>query len=49
MNTSGIIIMVISVTSVLTLCGYCYYKILTEKKPHHPAPLDIDTGDLDED
>ncbi len=48
MTTAGFIVMIVSVAIVLSLCAFCFYKILTEKKPNHKAPLDIDTGDLDD-
>ena len=49
MTTFGWVFMLTSVTGVVTLITYCFYRVLTspgaENKMH--APLDIDTGDLD--
>lgn len=49
MTTAGLIIMVVSVGSVLTLAGFCLYRVLTLPpeivEEHLKAPLDIDTRD----
>jgi len=42
MNVGGWIVMILAISIVLSLCIFCFYKILTEKKPKHKAPLDID-------
>jgi hypothetical protein len=41
--------MAVSVTLVLGLCTFCFWRILREAAPseHHHAPLDIDTRDSD--
>ena len=39
--------MLISISSVVALAGYCYYKVLSKpaSTDHMHAPLDIDTHD----
>jgi hypothetical protein len=50
LNTFGLILMAVTITFVLLLNIFCFWKILTEPDPgeHHHAPLEIDTGDADE-
>jgi hypothetical protein len=48
MTTAGLIVMLVSMVTVLTLTVFCFYKILTEKHREHPAPIDIDTQDREE-
>ena len=48
MNLAGWIVMIIAVSFVLILCGFCFYKILTEKPKDLPSPIDIDTQDREE-
>jgi neurotransmitter:Na+ symporter, NSS family len=41
-------VMIVSVTAVVVLCGYCLYRVLTlppTEEEHLKAPLDIETGD----
>ena len=49
MKTEGWIIMMLSVSMVLTLVGYCLYRVLTlppvEVEEHLHGPPTIDTGD----
>lgn len=49
MEPAGWTIMILSVTSVLALVGYCLFKVLTlppvEAEDHLHAPPAIDTGD----
>jgi hypothetical protein len=49
LTAGGGAIMTLSVLLVLSLCAFCFYRILREPAPseHHHAPLDIDTHDLD--
>lgn len=51
MNTSGWVFLLVSVTSVMALTVYCFYKVLTlppsEEEDLH-GPLDIDTGDQED-
>ncbi len=49
MTTGGWVIMITSMTCVVALVSFCYYKVLThpESTEHMHAPLDIDTHDLD--
>lgn len=47
MTPSGILMMALSVTLVLGLAIFCFYRILTEKPHEHHAPLDIDTHDTE--
>ena len=47
MNALGWIIMGISWGAIFLLCGYCFFKVITTKKENIHAPLDINTGDLD--
>lgn len=50
MTAAGWTIMIVSVTSVLTLVGFCLVKVLTlppvEAEEHLKAPLEIETPDL---
>jgi len=48
MTTLGWIILVISWGAIIALSVFCFYKILKVKKDNIHAPLDIDTGDLEE-
>ncbi len=48
MNTGGWIVMILAIGIVLSLCVFCFYKIVTEKKSIGKAPLDIDTGQREE-
>jgi hypothetical protein len=49
MTPSGWAIMIVSVGSVLTLTGFCLYRVLTlpphVTEEHLKGPLVIDTGD----
>ena len=49
LNTAGTIVMVACIGCVISLMGFCYYRVLREPRPseHHHAPLDIDTHDTD--
>jgi len=46
---AGATIMIVSVTSVLVLTGFCVYRVLmlppVEATEHFKAPLEIDTRD----
>lgn len=49
LTPAGAAIMIVSVSSVLVLTGWCLYKVLTLPpevvQEHLKAPPDIDTGD----
>jgi hypothetical protein len=48
MHPSGWIVMTVSVGSVLTLVGYCLFKVLMlppVEEEHLKGPLEIDTRD----
>lgn len=49
MNGIGLVFMIVSYVLIVSLCGFCFYRVLrtpgVEKTEH--APLDIDTRDLD--
>jgi len=47
MTTGGWVIMITSITSVVALASFCYYKVLSKPQSteHMHAPLDIDTQD----
>ncbi len=49
LNASGWVMLIGCIGLVLSLCTFCFWKIMTEEKPseHHHAPLDIDTHDLE--
>lgn len=49
LTTTGAIVMIGCIASVIALMVYCYYRVLREPRPseHHHAPLDIDTQDTD--
>jgi hypothetical protein len=48
-TTGGWIVMIISVSSVLLLAGFCVFRVLTlppvEAEEHLKGPLEIDTRD----
>ncbi len=49
MTPAGWAIMIVSVGSVLALTAFCFYRVLTlpsSEIEELKAPLDIDTGDL---
>jgi hypothetical protein len=49
MTPAGWAIMIVSVGSVLALTAFCFYRVLTlppSEMDELKAPLDIDTGDL---
>ena len=48
LSTGGVILMTGCVVFVLSLCSFCFWRILRESKPeeHRHVPLDIDTKDL---
>ncbi len=50
LNAGGWIMLVGCIGLVLSLCAFCFWKIMTEPKPseHHHAPLDIDTHDIEQ-
>jgi len=50
MTASGWIFMLASVGFVVGLISYCFWRVLTKPATaeHMHAPLEIDTGDLDE-
>ncbi len=41
-------VMLLSWSAILMLCCFCFWKILHTRRDNIHAPLDIDTGDLDE-
>ncbi len=49
LNSSGLIVMVVSISAVLTLVSFCLYKVFSlppvEVEEHVKGPLEIDTGD----
>jgi len=49
MTGAGWAIMISSISFVLALTAFCFYRVLTlppmEAEEHLKAPLDIDTGD----
>lgn len=49
MTTGGWIFMVSSIGFVLSLVGFCFYRVLTKPAAagHMHAPLEIDTRDQD--
>lgn len=49
MTTVGWVIMITSITCVVALVSFCYYKVLSKpaSTEHMHAPLDIDTHDRD--
>ncbi len=49
LSTGGWIMLIGCIGMVLSLCAFCFWKIMTESKPseHHHAPLDIDTHDVE--
>lgn len=48
MTTAGWIFMLGSITIVVSLVSYCYYRVFSKRTAaeHMHAPLDIDTHDL---
>jgi hypothetical protein len=50
MTVAGWTLLVLSCGSITALVGYCFWKVLTLPHPEEDlhAPLDIDTGDVDE-
>ena len=49
MTTGGWIFMIGSITAVVSLISFCFYRVLTHEHSteHMHAPLDIDTHDAD--
>ena len=49
LSIAGVMLMTICVGLVLSLCAFCFWRILREPRPaeHHHAPLDINTRDAD--
>ena len=47
MTAAGWIIMIVSITSVVALVSFCYYRVLSRPSSteHMLAPLEIDTRD----
>ena len=47
MTTGGWVIMITSITCVVALASFCYYRVLSKPSSadHMHAPLDIDTHD----
>ncbi|HPF39036.1 MAG TPA: hypothetical protein P5081_03195 [Phycisphaerae bacterium] len=49
LNPAGWAVMIVSLSSVIVLIGYCLFRVLTlppvEVTEHMKAPLDIDTRD----
>ena len=52
MTTGGLIVMLFSVGSVLTLVTFCLFRVLSlppvEMEEHLRGSADIDTGDIDD-
>ena len=50
LTAGGWIMLIGCIGLVLSLCAFCFWKILTEQDPseHHHAPLDIDTHDFEQ-
>ncbi len=48
MTTGGWIFMIGSITAVVSLLSFCFYRVLSEPQSteHMHAPLDIDTHDI---
>ena len=49
MTESGWIVLFVSWGSIIFISVFCFRKIMKVKKDNIHAPLDIDTGDLEED
>ncbi len=48
LNAGGMAIMALSILLVLSLLGFCIYRLVSGSHPEHlHAPLDIDTHDTD--
>jgi hypothetical protein len=47
MTTGGWIIMLVSVSGVTTLFGWCLYRVLTAKPPEKIHGFNIDTQDAE--
>ena len=47
MNIPGWIMMLTSWTVILSIAGFCFWRVLVVRPENIHAPLDIDTGDLD--
>jgi len=47
MNAWGCLILGVSWVTILTLCVFCFCKVMKTPRENIHAPLDIDTGDLD--
>jgi len=47
MTGAGWLFMIVSVSAVVLLAGFCYYRVLSKPASanHMHAPLDIDTHD----
>jgi hypothetical protein len=43
MTTGGWIMIVFSWVLIISLTGFCYWRIFGAKHPHIQAPLEIDT------
>ncbi len=48
MTIGGQIAMALSWSVIILLCGFCFYNVLHTSRKNIHAPLDIDTGDLDD-
>ena len=48
MKIPGLILLIMSWSSILVLCAYCFYKVLRTTKKNIHAPLDLDTGDIED-
>ena len=48
MTTAGWIFMIGSITAVVSLLSFCFYRVLSKPSSteHMHAPLDIDTHDI---
>ncbi len=46
MEPLGWIIFIVSNVIVLSLTGFCFYRVLAIPREHIHSPLDIDTKDL---
>jgi len=46
MTLSGWILLIVSWSMIISVCAACFWRILTSQRENFHAPLDIDTGDL---
>jgi len=48
MTTAGWIFLLVSWSAILSLCSFCFWRVMASSRANIHAPLDIDTDEHDQ-